>query len=147
MEHDRNKRHYHYQFSNGETHIMTPVEAHRYSIKKKIDIFHGPGYSEGKREKSFDGWGWHSGLLRSFKGPKDYRDYLKANNMVEAGLTDCPIYDEYEPPVWTEELIRRAINVHGVEIGGVMAEALLKGECDWPDGSSAGDDSELMGLM
>lgn len=111
---------------------MTPIEAHRYAHKHKIDIFHGPNYIEGKKEKSFDGFGWHSGLLRNFKGPKDYRDYLKANNMVEAGLNDCPQGNEFRPPVWTEELIRKA-NGYGMDIGSVLAEALLRGDLDYPE--------------
>jgi hypothetical protein len=114
---------------------MTPVEAHKYKERLKIDIWEGPGYHEGRREKSFDGFGWHDGLLRSFKGPKDYRDYLKENNLVEAGLNDRPVHKDFTPPTWTEELIWKAINVHKIEIGGLMAEALLKGEMKWPDGS------------
>ena len=126
-------RFYNYVFSNGEKHTMTPIEAHKYAHKHKIDIFHGPNYIEGKKEKSFDGFGWHSGLLRSFKGPKDYRDYLKANNMVEAGLNDCPIEGDFKKPLWDEELIWRAINVHKLEIGSVLAEALLSGKLDYPE--------------
>lgn len=129
---DRNKNPYRYRFSNGESHVMTPIEAHKYSDKHKIDILEGPGYIQGRRER-FTGWGWHDSLQRSFKGPKDYRDYLKAHDMVEAGINDCPTEDTFEPPVWTEELVRKAINVHGLEIGGVMAAALLSGELDFPE--------------
>jgi hypothetical protein len=117
---------------------MTPIEAHKYAHRKKIDITHGPNYIEGKKEKSFDGWGWHDGLLRSFKGPKDYRDYLKANGMVEAGIGDRPTEWKNNKPIWTEDLIRKA-NSYGMDIGGVLAEALLKGELDYPDGSMAED--------
>jgi hypothetical protein len=139
MSHDeRNKRTYSYKFSNGEAHYMTPIEAHKYAHRKKIDITHGPNYIEGKKEKSFDGWGWHDGLLRSFKGPKDYRDYLKANGMVEAGIGDRPTEWKNNKPIWTEDLIRKA-NSYGMDIGGVLAEALLKGELDYPDGSMAED--------
>ena len=130
---DRNKQFYKYRFSNGETITMTPIEAHKYKHKLMIDILEGPNYVQGERGKKFDGFGWHDGLLRSFKGPKDYRDYLKANNMHEAGLNDCPQNREFEPPVWTEELISKAINYHKIEIGSVLAEALLKGEIDWPE--------------
>jgi len=129
---DRNKQFYNYRFSNGEAHTMTPIEAHKYAHKLKIDIFQGPNYIEGKREKSFDGFGWHSGLLRSFKGPKDYRDYLKANNMVEAGLNDRPNGEPFKKPLWDEDLIRKA-NSHGLDIGSVLAEALLAGHLDYPE--------------
>ena len=135
MEHDRNKRNYKYRFSNGEVITMNPIEAHKYAHKHMIDIWEGPNYIAGRKAKTFDGFGWHDGLLRSFKGPKDYRDYLKANNLVEAGLNDCPVDKDFKPPVWSEELIRKAINVHGLEIGSVMAEALLDGSLKWPDGS------------
>jgi hypothetical protein len=112
---------------------MTAIEAHKYAHKHKIDIFHGPNYIEGKKEKSFDGFGYHNGLMRTFKGPKDYRDYLKANGMVEAGLNDKPVEEEFKKPLWDEELIRKAINVHKLNIGSVMAEALLSGEIDYPE--------------
>jgi hypothetical protein len=130
---DKNKAYYPYVFSNFEQHTMTPLEAHQYSRRKMIDILQGPGYEKGKREKSFDGFGWHDSLRMSFKGPGHYRSYLKENNLVEAGIGDRPSEYVYEPPIWDEDLIRKAINVHGVDIGGVLAEALLKGELDWPD--------------
>ena len=132
---DRNKNHYRYVFSNGYSTVMTPIDAHKYKEKHKVDIFDGPGYIQAKKEKGFDGFGWHSGLQMSFKGPAHYRQYLKENNLHEAGLNDCPVDKDFTPPIWNEELIRKAINVHGLEIGSVMAEALLKGEMKWPDGS------------
>ncbi len=127
MSFERNKSIYNYVFSNRESHQMSPVEAHRYKEKHKIDILQGPGYIEGKREKSFDGFGWHSGLLR------DYRDYLREHNLVEAGLNDKPVERDFDKPVWDEDLIRKAVSVHGIEIGSVLAEALIKGELDWPE--------------
>lgn len=136
---DRNKTNYHYEFSNGEKHIMNPLEAHKYSHRRKINILRGPGYIEGRREKSFDGWGWHDSLQRSFRGPKDYRDYLRANGLVEASVKDKPVEQQLDSPVWTEELVRKAINEFGIDIGSVMAEALISGEMDWPDGSSTED--------
>lgn len=129
---DRNKNHYQYVFSNGVKQTMTPVEAHQYKERLKVDILHGPGWVKAQREKSFDGYGFHSGLLRSFKGPNDYRTYLKANNLVEAGLGDRPKEHEYKTPKWDEDLIRLAIR-EGVEIGSVLAEALLSGELDFPE--------------
>jgi hypothetical protein len=36
--------------------------------------------------------------------------------------------------VWTEELIRKAINEHKIEIGSILAEALLSGEVQFPEG-------------
>jgi hypothetical protein len=134
MSFDRNKNYYKYIFSNREQHTMTPIEAHQYARRKMIDILQGPGYEKGKREKEFDGFGWHSGLLMSFKGPAHYRQYLKENNMHEASINDRPMLEEnYEPPVWNEELLRKAINEHGLQIGSVLAEALLNGELDWPE--------------
>lgn len=143
---DRNKTHYNYIFSNGERHTMTPVEAHKYSNRLKIDILQGPGYVQGRREKSFDGFGWHDGLRRSFKGPRDYRDYLKAHGLVEASLNDKPVEKEFDKPIWTEELIRKSVRDYGLEIGSVMAQALLNGELDWPDGTSESDyDNDIAG--
>lgn len=133
MEYDRNKNHYNYVFSNGVRQKMTPIEAHRYKERLKIDIIEGPNYVQGRREKSFDGFGWHDGLMRTFKGPKDYRDYLKEHDLVEAGLNDRPEDKEFTPPIWTEELIWKAINVHKLQIGSVMADALLSGSLDWPE--------------
>lgn len=130
---DRNSTHYAYVFSSGERITMTPIEAHRYAHKHKIDIWQGPNYDDGRQKKRFDGFGWHDSLKRSFKGPNDYRTYLKANGLIEVGNEKCPILEEYEPPVWTEELIRKAVSVHGIEIGSVLAEALLSGELDWPE--------------
>lgn len=130
---DRNKNRYKYIFSNKFEQIMTPIEAHKYAHKHKVDIMHGPGYIERKREKSFDGWGWHDSLLMSFKGPNHYRSYLKEHGMVEAGMNDKPTEGEFKKPVWTEELLRTAINKHGLQIDGVLAEALLKGELDYPE--------------
>lgn len=130
---DRNKQYYQYVFSNKFIQTMTPTEAHKYANQHKVDILRGPGYTEGKREKSFDGWGWHDSLRMNFKGPGHYRQYLRENGLVEAGIGDKPSEHKYEPPVWTEDLIRRAVNVHGIEIGSVMAEALMSGELDFPD--------------
>lgn len=115
---------------------MTPIEAHKYAERHKVDIWEGPNYVKGRKEKSFDGFGWHDGLLRSFKGPKDYRDYLKEHDLVEAGLNDRPDHKDFEPPLWTEELIWKAINVYKLNIGTVLADALLSGELKWPDGST-----------
>lgn len=112
---------------------MTPIEAHKYKERLKIDIWQGPGYEKGKREKSFDGFGWHDSLRMHFKGPRHYREYLKEHNMHEASIDDRPTGQDYEPPIWTEELIRKAINEYKIEIGSVLAEALLSGELDWPD--------------
>jgi hypothetical protein len=93
---DRNKNHYNYLFSNGERHTMTPIEAHRYKERLKVDILHGPGWSQARREKSFDGYGWHDSLRMSFRGPRHYREYLKANGLVEAGLGDRPKEEGYK---------------------------------------------------
>lgn len=112
---------------------MTPVEAMKYANRLKIDIWQGPGYLKGETTKLFDGWGWHSGLLMSFRGPNHYRSYLKENNMHEASANDCLQESKFEPPVWTEDLIRKAINEYGIHIGSVMAEALLSGELDFPE--------------
>lgn len=113
---------------------MTPLEGNRYAHRHKIDIIQGPNYVEGKKQKSFDGFGWHDGLQMSFKGPKHYRDFLKANRMEEWGNEDCPQHKPFKKPVWDEELISKCINVHGLEIGSVLAEALLNGEIDYPEG-------------
>lgn len=145
MHDERNKRTYLYRFSNGESNYMTPVDAHKYAHRKMIDIIHGPNYIQGKKEKSFDGWGWHDGLLRSFKGPKDYRDYLRANNMVEASIGDKPSEWKNNKPIWTEELIRKCNREYGMEIGDNLAEALLRGELDYPDAS--GEVIDLTGIV
>ena len=111
---------------------MTPVEAHQYKERLKIDILHGPGWEKARRQKSFDGFGYHDGLRVTFRGPAHYRQYLKENNLVEAGLGDRPKEQEYTPPRWDEDLIRLAIR-EGVEIGSVLAEALMSGELDFPE--------------
>lgn len=132
MNFDRNKNYYNYLFSNQERHTMTPIEAHKYAHKLKIDILEGPGFIKGKREKSFDGWGWHDSLLMSFRGPAHYRAYLREHNMVEASVNDKPMEEKYDKPIWDEDLIRKA-NSYGLDIGSVLAEALLKGELDYPE--------------
>lgn len=135
MSFDRNKNFYRYLFSNGESHVMTPIEAHKYKERLKIDIFEGPGYQAARREKAFDGWGWHDSLLVNFRGPNHYRSYLKENGMVEASVGDKPTEGKFDKPVWDEDLIRKANNEYGLDIEGVLAEALLAGELDYPDGS------------
>lgn len=132
---DRNKTsHYKYVFSNGVTQVMTPIEAHQYANRLKIDIFHGPNYVAAKREKSFDGYGWHDSLMMNFRGPAHYRQYLKENNMHEASVNDRPMEEKYNKPLWDEDLIRKA-NGHGMDIGSVLAEALLSGDLDYPEGN------------
>lgn len=133
---NQNERYYNYEFSNGERHTMTPVEAHQYSFRKKIEITNGPGYRKEEKEKSFDGWGWHSGLLMNFRGPNHYRSYLKEHGMVEAGFNDRPTEQKFRKPVWDEKLIKKAFDL-GVlnSTDGRLIEALLNGELDWPDGS------------
>lgn len=133
MSFNRNKSYYNYVFSNGEHHTMTPVEAHKYKERLKIDILHGPGYVQGKREKSFDGFGWHDSLQMSFKGPNHYRSYLKEHGMVEASVNDRPTEGKYQKPLWDEEMIRKCINVYKIDIGSVLAEALMSGELDYPE--------------
>lgn len=132
-EFDRNKNYYRYTFSNFEQHTMSPPEAHKYAYRKMLNILEGPGYQSGKRERTFDGFGWHDSLRMSFRGPAHYRSYLKEHGIVEASLCDRPQDKDFEPPIWTEELIRKAIAAYGIPIGGVLAEALLKGEAQWPD--------------
>lgn len=133
MSHYQKERYYNYRFSNGEAHTMTPIEAHKYKEKLKIDILHGPGYREAKREKSFDGFGWHDGLQMSFKGPRHYREYLKANGMVEASIGDKPVEQVINRPIWDESLIRKCVNEYKIDIGSVLAEALLSGKLDYPE--------------
>lgn len=133
MSFDRNKNYYRYTFSNGESQVMTPIEAHKYKERLKIDIWQGPGYRQGRREKSFDGFGWHDSLQMSFKGPRHYREYLKEHGMVEASVNDKPTEGKFEKPLWDEELIRKCINEYKIDIGSVLAEALLSGELDYPE--------------
>lgn len=133
MSFDRNKNYYNYEFSNGERHTMTPIDAHKYANKHKIDIFNGPGYIKAKKEKDWDGFGFHSGLQMSFKGPRHYREYLKEHGMVEASVNDKPTEGKYQKPIWDEALIRRCINEYKIDIGSVLAEALLSGELDYPE--------------
>ena len=136
---ERNKTHYNYVFSNGFRQVMTPIEAHKYADKLKIEILQGPGYIAGKREKSFDGWGWHDSLRMMFRGPANYRQYLRENGLVEAGVNDKPVERVIKKPLWDEELIRKCNTQYGMDIGGVLAEALLSGELDFPDGSNSED--------
>lgn len=123
---------YAYRFSNGESHQMKPIEAHKYALRKMINIVSGPNYAEGKRQKSFDGFGWHSGLQRNFKGPRDYRDYLKANGIEEWGDCDPPKFTEESPPYWNDETLKKASSC-GMEIGSVLAEALKSGKLKFPE--------------
>ena len=139
---DRNKTsYYNYVFSNGETHTMSPIEAHKYAYRKMIDIFQGPNYVKAKREKSFDGFGFHDSLQMTFRGPAHYRQYLKENNMHEASVNDKPMEEKYNKPIWDEDLIRKA-NSYGLDIGSVLAEALLSGELDYPEGNCDMTESE-----
>lgn len=136
MSHYQKDKYYDYVFASAFdqfTETMSPIEAHKFAHKHKLTILRGPNYIKGKKEKEFDGWGWHSSLQRSFKGPADYRQYLKANNMHEVDIGDRPCEGKYEPPVWNEDLIRKAINEYKIPIGSVMAEALLSGELDFPE--------------
>lgn len=85
------------------------------------------------RNKRYYNYVFSNGERYTMSPIEAHREYLKEHNMHEASINDCPMVEEYDPPVWTEELLRKAINHHGVSIGGVLAEALLKGEIDWPE--------------
>lgn len=136
---NQNERYYNYTFSNGARHLMTPIEAHKYAHRLKLRFTGGPGYQQEKKEKEFDGFGWHSGLQMSFRGPAHYRSYLKEHGLVEASFNDKPMDRPFNKPIWNEELIQKCVRDYGIEIGSVMTEALLNGELDWPDGSSEND--------
>ncbi len=112
---------------------MTPLDAHKYAHKHKVDIWEGPGYLARKKEKSFDGFGWHDSLMMSFRGPAHYRSYLKENNLVEAGANDCLTEDKFTKPLWDEDLIRKCVQQYGIQIDSILAEALISGELDYPD--------------
>lgn len=129
----RDKKHYDYVFENGETHLMTPPEAYKYAYHKKCKIISGPGYENGKKPKAFTGWGWHDSLRRTFKGPNDYRSYLRAHGIEEWGdVHDAPRGGEYKPPLWDDELLRKAAQLD-IYIPGRLAEALKNGEATWPE--------------
>ena len=129
---DRNKALFDYKFNNGEKHTMTPPEAHKYAERKNLKIISGPGYVEGQRKETYRGWGYHDTLQKTFKGPRDYRDYLRANGLIECGDLSSPQFTKPKPTYWTDETIKLAIG-HGIEIGSVLAEALKKGELDFPE--------------
>jgi hypothetical protein len=127
-----NKKFYKYIFSDGTNTEMTPIDALRYSERTGAKILKGPNYHKGRQIKKFDGFGWHDTLKMSFKGPKHYREYLKANNIEEWGDSCPPIYSEKSPPIWTDEMIKRAVDA-GIEVGSVLAAALKRGELDFPE--------------
>ena len=140
---DNLKSFYRYNFSNGDSGTMTPVEAHQYAHKHKVNISEGPNYCDQKPMERFTGWGYHAGLRKTFKGPNHYRSYLRENNLIEAGNEKAPLWeDPKQPPVWNEKLIRKAINDYGIEIGGVMAAALMSGELDYPEQPEESPDDE-----
>lgn len=145
MSNERNKMNFNYRFSNGEQNVMTPIDAHKYAYKHKVDILEGPGFIPGQKAKSFDGFGWHDGLNMSFKGPAHYRSYLREHNMVEASINDKPMEEKYEKPIWDEELIRKANREWGMEIGDNLAMALMNGELDYPD--ACGQVIDLTGIV
>ena len=128
------KKFYKYFFSNGEIITMTPIDALRYSQKKMINILKGPNYSGGRQIKKFDGFGYHDTLKMSFKGPKHYREYLRENKIEEWGNCNPPVYTEESPPLWTEAMIKKAVEA-GINIGSVLADALIKGEVSFPEAS------------
>jgi len=121
---------------------MTPIDAHRYATRKNIKILSGPGYIEGRRKEPYKGWGYHDTLKRVFKGPGDYRDFLRRNGLMECGDLSAPQYTAPRAPYWTDETIKMAID-HGIEIGSVLAEALKSGKLDFPDGTGESLDSEI----
>ena len=127
-----NKNHYKYVFENGEIHHMTPVDAHRYSHRKKIRILKGPNYNGGKQVKTFDGFGWHDGLNMAFRGPKHYRSYLKEHGLEEWGNEKPPVYSEESPPIWDDVLIKKVVD-SGIEVGSVLAKALKEGTVNFPE--------------
>lgn len=126
------KRVYKYVFENGEVNHMTPVEAMKYSYNHKTKILHGPNIENHKPVERYIGWGWCHELGMNFKGPAEYKAYLKANKIEIWDQENPPQFTEESPPVWTEELIRKTVQEHKVEIGSVLAEALLSGELDFP---------------
>lgn len=122
---------YLYKFENGESYQMTPIDAHKYAHKKKIKIIEGVNYSGGRQKKSFDGWGYHESLKKVFRGPKDYKAYLKKNGIEEWGNENPPKYTEESPPVWDDAMLKRCWEL-GIEVSSREADALKKGLVKFP---------------
>ena len=124
---ENKKKNYLYSFDNGESHNMTPEEAHRYSHKRKLKILKGPNYSNGRQRIAFNGFGWHDSLKMNFRGPKHYRAHLKEKGLEEWGNEQPPLNDNGRGNYWTDETIRKAVQ-NGFEIDGELAKAMLSGE-------------------
>jgi len=85
------------------------------------------GKSISKQRKEFDGFGWHDGLNMSFKGPKDYKAYLKRENLIEAGNEAPPQYKDPEVNLIDDQLLADAAKA-GIKVSGQEAEALKSGK-------------------
>ena len=72
------------------------------------------------KDRTFDGWGWHDGLLMNFRGPNHYRAYLKGNGLIEAGNAPPPQHKEETPKFWDDQALRDAANIAGGLDGGTV---------------------------
>jgi DNA-directed RNA polymerase subunit RPC12/RpoP len=72
------------------------------------------------RDSTFTGWGWHDGLNMSFLGPRHYRDYLRANGLVEAGNEAAPVYQESRQEIWDDATLKEAADIAGGLDGGTV---------------------------
>lgn len=80
-----------------------------------------------KKQAGFDGFGWHDGLNMSFKGPKDYRDHLKREGLIEMGDAPPPQKKEVDTPLIDDETLKE-LSQSGLKVSDNEAKALKSGE-------------------
>lgn len=108
---------YKYEFSDGEFGWKTPQEAQTYSIENGVEITQD-GYNQSrgtrkKKQKAFDGFGYHDSLKMNFRGPKHYREYLKENGLHESGSSAPPQYKEEKTEFWDDETVKQTAEIAG----------------------------------
>lgn len=124
-------RMYFYEFSNGYSKWMTPVEAYKYSNENDVSIDQD-GFD--KDQKSFirstkDGFqsGWHPSLGMHIRGKKHFNQVLKEKGLIEMGKEKVTPQERKKKNYIDETGIKEAVDL-GAEISGQEADALISGE-------------------
>ena len=118
---------FYYEFSNGEKKLFKPEEAQKYADEKGLVIVLDASKRYQYRVMVKDGFqaGVCRGTGQYFGGPREKAKWLARNGMEEMGKEKIPLRAP-EPKIFDEKSLGEMIQATGAEIGGVMAEKLIK---------------------
>ena len=120
-------RMFYYEFSNGEKKLLKEGEAQAYAEEKGLVITLDASKRYQYRTMIKDGFqpGFCYGTGKYFGGPREKAKWLARNGMEEMGKEKVP-FKAPEKKIFTDESLGEIIQETGAEIGGVMAEKLIK---------------------